>query len=70
MPIPVKYKKKFERLITCEERALTAIECLSMPPLKTSLLREWIEILDYYSKITPQAINKTLTNECITCTKN
>lgn len=70
MPIPFKYKKKFERLITCEERALTAKECLSMPPLKTGQSREWIEILDYYSKITPQAINKTLTNECITCTKN
>lgn len=59
MPIPVINKKKFQWLITCEERALTAIECLSMPPLKTSLSREWIEILDYYTKITPQAINKT-----------
>lgn len=70
MPISVIYKKKFQRLITCEERAQMAIECPSMPPLKTSLLREWIEILDIYTKITPHAINKTLTNECITCTKN
>lgn len=70
MPIPVIYIIFFQRLITCEERAQMAIECMSMPPLKTGLLREWIEILDYYSKITPQAINKTLTNECITCTKN
>lgn len=35
MPIPVIYIIFFQRLITCEERALTAIECLSMPPLKT-----------------------------------
>lgn len=35
MPIPVIYINFFQRLITCEERALTAVECLSMPPLKT-----------------------------------